>query len=60
MDCINCVNCDNIKGFMCSCHYSYDTEDTHVQVGQYVPRNKANKCEFYSTEEYDRDDLFVL
>ena len=27
-DCKNCVNCDLTRGFMCTCHYSYDeTQD---------------------------------
>ena len=59
-DCKNCVNCDFTRGFMCTCHYSYDTETGHVQVGQDVHRSKANKCEQYSVEEYGRDTIFVL
>lgn len=60
MDCKNCVNCDSVRGFMCTCHYSYDTDDGHVQVGQDVHRNHANKCEYYSEEYYERDSMFVL
>ena len=63
-DCKNCVNCDFTRGFMCTCHYSYDeTQDGkmyHVQVGQDVHRSKSNKCEYYSEEEYNRDTIFVL
>ena len=59
-DCKNCVNCDFTRGFMCTCHYSYDTETEHIQVGQDVHRNRANKCEYYSEEEYERDEIFVL
>ena len=59
-DCKNCVNCDLTRGFMCTCHYSYDTETWHTQVGQYVHRSRANKCEYYSEEEYERDKIFVL
>lgn len=25
-DCASCMNCDFVRGFMCTCHYSYDTE----------------------------------
>jgi hypothetical protein len=32
----------------------------HVQVGQDVHRNRANKCEYYSEEEYKRDEIFVF
>ena len=59
-DCKNCVNCDFVKGFMCTCHYSYDTETSHIQVGQDVHRRNANKCEHYTEESYKRDAVFVL
>lgn len=59
-DCKKCVNCDFTRGFMCTCHYSYDTETGHAQVEQYVHRRRANKCEHYSEEEYERDKIFVL
>ena len=26
-DCKNCVNCDFTRGFMCTCHYSYDENE---------------------------------
>ena len=51
-DCKKCVNCDFTRGFMCTCHYSYDEMQDgtmfHVQVGQDVHRSRANKCEYYS------------
>lgn len=60
-DCKDCVNCDFIRGFMCSCHYSYNTKDSHIQVGQdNVNRKRANKCDFYTTEKYDRDKFWAL
>ena len=59
-DCKDCVNCDHIWGFMCTCHYSYDTEGSHVQVGKDVNRKEANKCDYYSTSDYGRDKVFVL
>lgn len=59
-DCKNCYNCDSIRGFMCTCHYSYEEDGYHVQVGQDVHRSRANKCEFYTTEKYKRDEVFVL
>ena len=63
-NCKDCVNCDFVRGFMCTCHYSYDEmrDGTmfHVQVGQDVHRSKANKCEHYSVEKYGRDTIFVL
>ena len=59
-DCADCFNCDGIRGFMCTCRYSYDTEDAHVQVGQDVPRSTARKCDFYTTKAYDRDVVFAL
>lgn len=60
MDCKNCMNCDFIWGFMCTCHYSYNDEEGHHQVGQDVPRKRADKCERYTEEKYDRDEMFVL
>jgi len=60
MDCKNCMNCDFIWGFMCTCHYSYNDEEGHHQVGQDVPRKRADKCEQYTEEKYDRDEMFVL
>lgn len=59
-DCRECTNCDAIRGSMCTCHYSYDKDATHYQVGQDVPRKTANKCEFYTTKEGSRDKFFVL
>ena len=59
-DCIECVNCDYVRGFMCTCHYSYDTETEHIQVGQDVPRSHANYCEQYTLKPYDRDKIWVL
>ena len=63
-DCKNCVNCDFIKGFMCTCRYSYDEMQDgtmfHVQVGKDVHRSRANKCEYYSEEEYERNEIFVF
>ena len=64
-DCKDCVNCDFIRGFMCTCHRSYDETRAdgskwHVQVGEDCHRNRANKCEHYSTQEYNRDKIFVL
>lgn len=63
--CTNCVNCDAVRGFMCTCHYSYDFVDEngeswHRQVGQDVNIKRANKCEQYMEMPYDRDQLFVL
>ena len=60
MDCKNCLNCDFVWGFMCTCHYSYNDEEGHHQVGQDVPRKRADKCEHYTEEKYDRDEMFVL
>ena len=63
-DCKNCVNCDFTRGFMCTCHYSYDEMQDgtmfHVQVGKDVHRSRANKCEYYSEKEYERDEIFVF
>lgn len=59
-DCTECTNCDYIRGFMCSCRYSYDKDGMHYQVGQDVPRTSANKCEFYTTKKGNRDKFFVL
>lgn len=62
--CTDCVNCDAVHGFMVMCHYSYDTEKDgvkqHVQCGQDVHCSRANKCEYYSEQPYDRDKMFVL
>lgn len=64
MDCKNCVNCDFVWGFMCTCRYSYndlvDGESFHHQIGQDVNRLKANTCKFYTEETYDRDEVFVI
>ena len=60
MDCKDCINCDFIWGFMCTCHYSYNDEEGHHQIGQDVPRKRADKCEHYTEEKYDRDEMFVL
>jgi len=59
-DCKDCVNCDSLHGFMATCHYSYDTRESHVQVGQDIHRNHANHCEYYTTTFYNRDKIFVL
>lgn len=59
-DCKDCVNCDSLHGFMCTCHYSYDEGNKHIQVGQDIHRSAANKCKHYTTEKYDRDLFFVL
>jgi len=59
-DCIDCVNCDFVWGFMCTCRYSYDEDGYHVQVGQDVHRGKAQKCKHYTTKSYDRDEFFIL
>lgn len=64
-DCRDCINCDFIWGFMCTCHYSYDEvrEDGskwHVQSGSDQNRKKANKCEHYTPQPYDRDKVFIL
>lgn len=59
-DCKDCVNCDSLRGFMVTCHYSYNEDRYHVQVGQDVHRSKAKKCDFYTQESYNRDEFFVL
>ena len=59
-DCKDCVNCDFTKGFMCTCHYSYDDDKYHYQVGQDIHRGTAEKCDYYTTEKYNRDEVFVL
>lgn len=58
-DCKNCNNCDFVRGFMCTCHYSYDTETEHVEVGQDVHRSHANKCDYYTEEKKERG-MFIL
>ena len=62
--CTDCVNCDYIRGFMVTCHYSYNEERDgrmwHVQCGQDVHYSRANKCEHYAEQTYDRDEIFVL
>ncbi len=62
--CTDCVNCDAIRGFMVTCHYSYDTEKDgvkwHVQCGQDVHYSRANKCEYYTEQSYDKDEMFVI
>ena len=62
--CTDCVNCDSVHGFMITCHYSYDTVKygvkCHVQHGQDVHVSRANKCDHYSEQQYDRDEMFVL
>ena len=60
MDCKDCMNCDFIWGFMCTCHYSYNDEEGHHQLGQDVSRKRADKCEHYTEGKYDRDEMFVL
>lgn len=63
-NCKKCVNCDGERGFMVTCHYSYDEiidgVKYHVQTGQDCHMSKANKCEHYTEENYDRDEIFVL
>lgn len=59
-DCKYCVNCDFVWGFMCTCRYSYDKDGCHVQVGHDVHRGKAQKCEYYTTKSYDKDEFFIL
>lgn len=63
-DCKDCVNCDFLHGFMCTCHCSYDEivdgVKYHVQTGQDVHRSHANKCEHYTTQKYNRDEVFIL
>lgn len=63
--CTDCVNCDFVRGFMCTCYYSYDTVDDnghkwHVQSGRDSNINYANKCEHYANVMYNRDEVFVL
>lgn len=59
-DCKNCFNCDFVWGFMATCHYSYDDDSGHCQVGQDIHRKTANKCKYYTEKEYSRDKMFVL
>ena len=59
-DCADCVNCDVVRGFMVTCRYSYDDGNYHHQVGQDVHRKKAQNCDFYTTEKYNRDSFFAL
>ena len=63
-DCKYCINCDSLRGFMCNCRYSEDKEIDgvmwHIQHGQFVHRNEANKCDHYSITDYGRDEVFVL
>ena len=59
-DCKDCVNCDSIRGFICTCRYSYEDNTGHCQVGQRVNRKTAERCEHYSDEPYDRDEVFVI
>ena len=63
--CTNCVNCDYVRGFMITCRCSYDKVDEdglkwHVQSYGEYHKSHANKCEHYSEEKYDRDEVFVL
>lgn len=63
--CTDCINCDYVCGFMCTCHCSYNTVDEngqewHVQSGSDHNIHYANKCEHYTEEPYDRDAVFVL
>lgn len=62
--CTNCINCDSVHGFLCTCHCSYNTVDEnghkwHVQSGADHNILYANKCEHYTEEPYDRDAVFV-
>lgn len=63
-DCKTCINCDSLHGFMCNCHYNEDKQIDgvwwHIQHGQYVPRKTATKCDFYSEEDYGRDEFFII
>lgn len=63
--CTDCVNCDSVRGFMCTCHYSYNKVDEnghkwHVQCGRDSNIHHANKCEHFTEVSYDRDEAFVL
>ena len=64
-DCTNCVNCESVRGFMVNCRCSYDEvgEDGtkwHIQHGEYCHKSKAKKCEHYTEEPYERDEVFAL
>lgn len=59
-DCKDCINCDSVRGFMCSCHYSYTNDTRHCQVGQHVNRKTAERCEHYADTPYERDEVFVI
>lgn len=58
--CTNCANCDYRRGFMVTCHYSYDEDGWHHQVGQDVPFQTAEKCKYYTEDGTGRDEFFVL
>lgn len=63
-ECTNCVNCVAVRGFMITCRCSYNEERDgimwHVQSGRDCHKSYARKCEHYSEEEYDRDEVFAL
>lgn len=59
-DCRKCKNCDHIRGFICICHYSYDDDKGHYQVGQVVHRSRANICDKFTEQAYDRDKIFII
>lgn len=59
-DCKSCANCDGVRGFMCSCRYSYDDAEGHHQCGQDVPRSTADGCNYYTEQAADRDKFFIL
>lgn len=63
-ECTDCVNCVRTRGFMITCQCSYDEirdgVKWHVQHGGDYHKSHAQKCEHYSEEEYDRDEVFVL
>lgn len=45
---------------MVTCHYSYDEDGWHHQVGQDVPFQAAEKCKYYTEDGSERDEFFVL
>lgn len=48
-ECTNCVNCESVRGFMVTCHCSYDEMRDgilwHVQSGRDCHKSYARKCE---------------
>lgn len=47
-DCKECINCQAVRGFMCTCSYQFDDGIYHHSVNQDVSRVHANKCAFYT------------